>query len=329
MKLSEAYQELGIKEGASEDEAKKAFRNLSKTYHPDNKDSGNEAKFKKINQAYQCVQNGKGDDREDNFASNPWAGGNPFSGSGFNPFEHFATHFNNSNKQSKEAEDIQVDINLTFKESILGKTSNISFKREECCKDCKGQGNYKISNNCKKCSGKGVISSQKGNMIFQQTCSDCKGRVNKKDCTNCKTEGFIISDVNLTVSVPPGIFDGNILRLSGVGNYTGTFMGVQDQYTDVFCYLKVEKEEGLTLEGKNVISHLNISLLEALQGCSKSVKTIDGDQTIEVKELSKHNQKINIPKLGVNRENDQVVVLSIDYPENVEKLIKALKNEIS
>jgi DnaJ-class molecular chaperone len=89
----------------------------------------------------------------------------------------------------------------------------------------------------------------------------------------------------------------------------------------------VISEPGLRLEGNNVVSDLSISLLEALTGCKKTVKTIVGDKSVDIVPKSRNKDEIIISHLGVNRVGNHMVILDIQYPEDVSNLVNILTNK--
>ena len=133
--------------------------------------------------------------------------------------------------------------------------------------------------------------------------------------------------MSINVSVPAGICNGNTLRLQGMGHYAGSVFGMSDQYSDAFCHITVTEQEGLSVQNEHVISHLDISLLDALKGCSKSVDTIFGEKNIDIPSQSKNKDEIIIPHLGIAEVGDQKVILNIQYPSNIDALIEMLSKE--
>ena len=313
MKLSESYKILELPETATQDETKKQFKKLAAQFHPDvNKASDAEAKFKKINEAYECVKAGKGNEREDT----------GFNYDNINPFGGFV---NFQQQNVLQADHIETHLSISFKESVLGCKKEVKYKRNIKCNDCKGSGNLSINNGCKKCDGKGKFISQQRGMIIMNVCDMCHGKNNVVSCPSCKGDCFKQSDISLSRTVPPGLIDGNILRIQNKGNFAGSIMmGLGDSYSDLFCHIHVTTEDGLHIEGNNVISTLNISLLEALQGTTHKVKTIFGDKEVIVNPKSKHRDEIVISNCGVGGNYDQKVILNINYPENIDKLINIL-----
>jgi len=311
MNLSEAYKELNLSDGASPEEAKKAFKKLAAIHHPDNKATGNEAKFKAINEAYQRIQ--KGDE--------PQISG--FPGQGFSGFSGFP---NASFRRVKQPENIEINLTIDFKESVLGCKKELKYSRQAKCPNCNGTGEIKLHNGCTKCGGRGQTTIRRGNMIFMTPCPTCAGQTNTEQCKSCKGEACVAADVAIQVSIPAGILNNNILRLENMGNYAGSLMGMMDQYVDAYCHITVIPEPGLSLNGKDVISNLTISLLNAIKGFKYTVNTIDGQKEIQVPPQSKNNEEVIIPNLGVNRVGNQKVILDVQYPKDLNKLIETLES---
>jgi molecular chaperone DnaJ len=313
MNLKEAYATLEIPDGSSEAEAKKKFRELSKKLHPDNKETGDEAKFKKINEAYQRIQSGEDDPREAyaNGAGPGWA------------------NFRQQRQQAQviELTNVEVGTIISFKEAVLGTKKEIKYSRQAKCQNCGGNGEIKLNNGCQKCGGKGQVISRQGNMIAVATCPDCFGKANVTECSACKGDGLVNTDVSVHVSIPAGIRDGTTLRLQGMGNYAGSVMGIMDQYTDAFCHVTVHPEPGLRIEDQSVVSDLTISLLDAIKGCERSVKTIHGQKTAKIKPHSRNKDEVIIPHCGVGGQGPQRVILDVQYPKNTDKLVGVLINE--
>lgn len=308
MNLKEAYATLELSDGAGEAEAKKKFRELSKKYHPDvSKEKDAEAKFKKINEAYQRIQKGEDDPV-------PMQNGGSWS-----PHYH---------QQVIQLENIEVHTTISFKESVLGCKKEIKYQRQAKCQNCGGNGEIKLNNGCKKCGGRGQTVVRQGNMVTVTTCNECYGRANVEECKACTGNGTLHTDVSVHVSVPAGIINGSVLRLQGMGNYAGSFMGLADQHTDTFCHIAVTPEDGLSIDGQSVVSKITISLLDALQGCKRKVKTIHGDKEIQIKPLSRNNDEVIIAHHGVGGAGNQRVILDVQYPKNTDKLIGVLVDEV-
>ena len=303
MDIKTAYSILELSVGTSAGDVKKKYRELSKKYHPDvNKDIGSEDKIKKINEAYDRIQKG-----------------------GADPVDFSALHnpFNRTKSSQYQVTNIAVDTHISFQESVLGSKKEVSFKRKTKCKPCNGQGETLVDNGCTSCKGKGQITSVQGNMIFVQTCNKCYGKIKTIACTTCASSGILDSDVTIIVTIPGGVVNGNVLRLAGMGNFASQFMSI-DQYSEVHLHIKVDNDSELSLEGTSVISKLEISLLEAIMGCTKTVLTVFGNKKIIINPLSRNYDKVIIPNMGVNGIGDQKVILDVKYPKNTTKVIDVL-----
>ena len=101
-----------------------------------------------------------------------------------------------------------------------------------------------------------------------------------------------------------------------------------DQYTDVLLTIKVSPHNSLHLEDNDVVCEKEISLLDAIQGATVPVPTIDGFQMIDIIPLSKNKDEVIIPNLGVNKTGNQRVRLNVSYPDNIDALVELLKNTI-
>lgn len=310
MNQNEAYDVLELSPNASLDDLKKQYKFLAKKWHPDlNQDPKAEEKFKKISEAYQYLTSGQKDQPDFANINVPFDPFAPFGRRAVVPTEH-----------------IKAQVTISFKESVLGCQKNLKINRKIKCQDCQGEGSVSLNNGCAKCGGKGRIFSRHGSMMINQTCTVCWGKNNQAPCQTCHQQGLVDAESAINVAIPAGVQNGNVLRLGGMGHFMGNF-GPLDQYTDVHLHINVIPEPGLTLDGTSVISELNLSLLEALQGCQKSVKTILGNQDISIPPLSKNKDFVSIPHLGVAPQGDQKVILHVSYPKDPTKLIEALSQE--
>ncbi len=159
------YETLGVSRDASQDEIKKAYRKLSKKYHPDiNKAPGAEEKFKEITEAYEVLSNDQKKANYDQYGSADGptgfgGGGAGGAGGGFGDFggfgggagggfeDIFSQFFGgggggrSQNPNAPQAgRDLQYQMNLKFEEAIFGKKTKIKYSREAQCHTCGGSG---------------------------------------------------------------------------------------------------------------------------------------------------------------------------------------------
>lgn len=222
------YKILGVKENATQDEIKKAYRNLSKKYHPDVNPDGKEM-FQNISEAYENVGDPKKREQYDFNRNNPFANSGPDFGDLFDLFNRGQNPFSQRRRQT--APDKVVVLNLTPFESYLGVTKDLTYQRKESCKICNGQGGERMT--CNTCHGRGVIQQQfefGGAIHIQNTnCPSCRanGYVLTQVCYNCSGHGTKTNLHKITVDVPKSVDDGDFLRVPNSGDFTPN-MGVGD-----------------------------------------------------------------------------------------------------
>jgi DnaJ-class molecular chaperone len=97
-----------------------------------------------------------------------------------------------------------------------------------------------------------------------------------------------------SISVPPGIDDGQMIRLSGMGEtLEGGLPG------DLYVKVHVRKHPYLRKEGYNLLMDLPVKLSEALLGSEKTVHTLDGEITLKVPASTKHGTILRVKGKGV------------------------------
>lgn len=315
MNLNEAYETLEISKTASEDEIKKKYRELTKKYHPDvNKDPDAEAKFKKINEAYNIIKNGE-TQTQTQF--------NPFN-AGFNPFGN-GWGFK---AQHRSPQPIHLSTSISFKESIFGCKKEFKYDRDIKCDECDGQGSFALHNNCTQCNGQGTIVKRQGNTIITSTCPSCMGQRQLQSCKKCSGSGATNSTASIEVKIPGGVESGATLRLENMGNFAGiinNFFQSGEAYTDAFIHITAEKDDFFKLNGKDIQCNIEISLLEALKGTKKTVKTLDGEEKIKIKPLTKNNDSIILKNRGVSKIGNQIVNINVLYPDDIDQLVQFLE----
>lgn len=303
--LNEYYSILELPPTSTLDEVKKRYRELAKKYHPDNQTTGNEEKFKQITKAFKGITDPEPE---------PQISHNPFTNSSY-PFGRRTQEFDESN--------IDINISITFTESVLGTKKDIKYNRKNKCQSCNGQGMKSNHNGCTECNGSGHVIKQQGGMVTVSTCPKCRGKTSRQSCTQCAMSGVVESEVSVNVNIPGGVQDGNILRLNGMGNYYGSF-GPIPQYTDAHLHISVEKDFDLSLSEMDVVLNLQLELAEAVQGCKKTVKTIAGTQDIDIPPMSRNKDEIIIPKMGVAGRGNQRNILDVKYPPNIGNLLNLI-----
>lgn len=351
------YEVLGIGRDASDDEIKKAYRKMAHKYHPD-KASGDEEKFKEINEAYQVLSDKSKRQQYDQFGqafngSGGGAGGFGGGAAGFEGFDFsgfaggaggfediFSDIFGGGRRgaSSRDAgRDIQVDIEIDFMDVIKGVQKKINLYKSVFCDKCGGNGGEPGSdeNKCGICNGTGQITRTVNSILgtFSQSsvCTNCngKGRVFVKKCDKCGGDGVVNKDVELTVDVPVGINDGQSISISGQGEAgrNGAPSG------DLFVTVHVKEDREFTRRDDNIVSNEKISFSQAVLGDKIVIKTVDGDVRIKIpsgtqsKEIFRIKGK-GVPHLRGGGRGDHLVTVIVEIPKKLTREQKKLMKDI-
>lgn len=340
------YKLLGVDKGASQEDIKKAFRKLAHQYHPD-KASGDEAKFKEINEAYQVLGDDKKRAQYDRFGSaGPQGGFQGFEGfggfgqDGFNinmddlgdMFGGLGDIFGFGNgggrSRKKQGRDVQISLTITFLEAAFGVEKDIKLNKTVTCDHCKGEGAEPGSDikTCDTCHGTGrVIRVQRtmlGAIQTQATCPDCggEGKTYAKKCKKCGGNGVVKEIVNLKIKIPAGIDNGQSIRLHGQGEAGEHQAPAGDLYVNV----RVEPHKDFRREGFNVLTDVSVNMTMAALGGKIEVPTIDGTVTLKIPEGTQSGKQFvlrdhGIMKLGGRGRGDQIVTVVVKTPTNLSR----------
>lgn len=328
------YNILGVDKTATKEEIKKTFKKLSKLHHPDK--GGDEEKFKEINEAYSVLS----DDAKRRQYDNP----SPFSGFGDDPNdiinrmrERFRQGFN-TEQTFRINPNIDTVLNITFMESYLGCEKEIKYKSANLCGDCHGSGG-KNPKECGHCHGTGYKTIMQGNMMMQTTCDHCggSGQVYESHCDTCEGKGYELTDKVVKIKIPPSILNGEQLQVRGYGNK------VQDgQFGNLRIQIRVNDHPVYHRHPNNindVVMRLGISYPEMVLGCEKNVDTLSGSKIkVKIPEYSKEGKTLRVKGHGfkvrqsngdiLDAKGDLLIILSLDYPDNISEKEKDLLSEL-
>lgn len=325
MDLAQAYSILGVSADTPEDQLNKKFRKLAAKYHPDvNKTAEAEDMSKKINAAYNFIKENKNKPHVPSFNVQDFNSRMRWSG----PFSRI--HVNDIFNRFQEKEILELKTVISFAESVNGCTQKISYQRDIACKSCSGQG-FHFTDSCGSCGGQGYTTKEQSMMIgttqrkvsVREECFDCEGSGKKrKNCVDCSGSGEVKTQTSLNVHIPPGVPNEQKMRLEGQGHHV-----FQNSYTHAILTIQVIPEENMSLAGQDVISNIELSLLEALKGAAKAVQTVYGEKTLNVPSGSRNGDRIAIAGAGVARQGDHVFILDVKYPAELSDLVKFLEQE--
>ena len=335
------YEILGVDKNASKDDIKSAFRKKARTLHPDvNKAPDAEEKFKELGKAYETLMDDNKRatyDRygEDGLKNAGFNTGGPFDG-GFGDlndifnsfFGGFGGGFGFGGRPDPNApqtgDDLRVDVEVTFEEAVFGVSKEVKFDHLEQCSECGGTGAEKGSKpiTCPTCHGTGqvqtVARTPLGAFTQISTCPDCHGTGQKisNPCKACKGYGKIEKEKKIEVKIPAGVDNHSKIRVSGEGD-AGKNGG---RAGDLFIVLHVKPSEYFTRDGIDIYTTLQISPAQAALGDEVIVKTLDGEQKVQIRAGIQNGNTIKIKGAGVpiisrpSQRGDYIIVVTVKIP---------------
>jgi len=320
--MKDYYKILGVDKKSTQDDIKKAYRKLSKKYHPDI-NNGDDTKFKQISEAYETL----GDVGKRKKYDSPNTQNNPFNYGG-NPFSDFMNGFRRQQKRNRPNKVIKVDI--TPIESYRGGSKNITFKNKHKCDLCAGTGGKK--NTCQTCGGSGTTIRKVGTGFFthvtQTQCNEClgTGKIVIEPCVSCFGVGSKEKFESINVNIPKSVSDNENLRLVEKGDYYGDI-----GYGDVILNIRIIESDGFEKIGNDLIYTKNLNLLELLNMDEMIIPHPDGDINIKIPESFQTNKPLRIKGKGYisNNNGDFYIKINMIYKklniEDKKDIIEKLK----
>ena len=351
------YETLGVNKGASKDEIKKAFYKLAHKYHPDKKE-GNEARFKQVNEAYQVLSDdakrSKYDQYGSGFESAQQGGFGGFSGTDFSGgfqganvdfdfgnlndifSDFFGGGMSGGRRETRRGRDISTEIQISFYDSIFGTNRKVLITKTSNCLACHGSGAKTGSKmeTCKICNGQGKIRESKrtifGNIANTKICEVClgTGEVPKEICETCKGKEVLRREEEVSIVIPAGIRDGEMIKISGSGEVV--FGGVAG---DLYVRINVSKHPQFTREVENLIMDLAIPITEAILGSERIINAMDGTLKVKIPSGIDSGETLRIRGRGVPasegaRRGDLLILVSVKTPKHLSKKAKELIEEL-
>jgi molecular chaperone DnaJ len=299
MSKRDYYEVLGINKNASEAEIKKAYRRLAMKYHPD-RNSGDDAKeaeekFKEAKEAYEILSDAQKRTAYDQFGhagvDSSMGGGGPGGfGDGANFSDIFGDVFGDifgggargGGARVHRGADLRYNLQITLEEAVEGTTVKIRVPTAVTCKACNGSGAKKgtVPKSCSTCGGQGQVRMQQGFFSVQQTCPTCHGRgtVIEDPCHVCRGQGRVQEHKTLSVKVPPGVDNGDRIRLSGEGE-AGEHGGPPG---DLYVQVAVKEHPIFSRDDNHLFCEVPIGYTTAALGGELEVPTLDGKVMLKI-----------------------------------------------
>lgn len=339
----EYYEILGVGRDATADDIKKAYRKLTRQYHPDaNKgDPSAEEKYKEINEAYEVLSDPEKRAQYDQFG---FVGDMP-PGDGFGGFgggfqgmdlgdlfgDLFGSSFGGSGRRRadpnapRRGNDLEYTMSVTLEEAYRGVSKKIEIPRLETCDRCHGSGAEPGSSpeTCPTCGGSGqvqqVMNTPFGQMAQITTCPTChgSGKIIKNPCKECRGQGRVRKTHSVEVKIPPGVDTGVRLRVSSQGE-SGVNGGPAG---DLFLLIEVRTDKRFQRRGDDLNTAVDITYPQAALGCEVKIETFDGAETLQVPAGTQPGSKLRIkgrgmPRLRGSGHGDMNILVRVTVPKS-------------
>jgi molecular chaperone DnaJ len=345
------YEVLGVGKSASADDIKRAYRRLAMKYHPDKNpdDKEAEARFKECAEAYEVLSDPDKRKRYDQFGHEGLRGAGMhdfsrmnvediFSMFGFDDFfgGMFGGRGGRSSRPAASARgyDLETAVELTLSDIAKGAEKTIEFTRQDICSECSGNGCAKGSSpgKCPTCRGTGQVSKGGGFFQMVSTCRQCRGngQVITNPCKKCKGTGRVPKKRTVNIKIPPGVHEGQGIRVTSEGE-PGRGGGPRG---DLYCYVRVKPHEFLQRDGNDLIAVVPISFTQAALGTTIDVPSINGTKGLKVPPGTQYGSVFRIkgqglPDIRTRRTGDQLVQVTVETPAKLNAEQKELLREFA
>lgn len=348
------YAILGIDKSASAKEIKRAYRKLAQAYHPDKHpgDRAAEEKFKEISHAYDIL--GDEEKRAEYDEGRKLMSGSGFrfgtGDTGFGPgfpggirlddLGGFASFFDMGSgmrgareRGPRRGRDVEAELTLGFADALEGVTTTITTRIEARCGSCNGTGATPgtLPVQCPRCKGTGSDIETQGGFGFVRSCPRCNGtgQLIEKPCTACDGSGIQIRPRNIKVRIPPGVEDGQTVRLKGKGA-AGAHGGPPG---DLYVRVRVGKHPIFGRKNSDLTITVPVTFAELALGSNIRVPTMGDPVTIKVPAGTSSGRVFKVRGKGAPKKRggrgDLLVKVEVVIPQKLKQREKVLLEEFA
>jgi molecular chaperone DnaJ len=343
------YETLSVSRTASDGELKASYRKLAMQWHPDKNpgDKDCEAKFKEINEAYDCLKDPQKRAAYDRYGhaafENGGAGRSGGMGGDFTSafsdifddlFGGMGGRRGGGRAGGRErGADLRYNLEISLEEAFNGKSAKLELPTNVTCETCSGTGAKAGTQpvQCKTCQGSGRIRHAQGFFTLERTCASCQGRgsVITDPCKSCNGAGRVVKERTLEVNIPPGVEDGTRIRLGGEGE-AGMRGGGNG---DLYIFLSVTQHSIFQREGADLYCRVPVSMVTATLGGEFDVPTVDGGRSkVKIPEGTQTGKRFRLsgkgmPVLRSRERGDMYVQVAVETPQKLTKRQKELLKE--
>jgi len=339
------YEILSVSRDVNEVELKKAYRRLAMKHHPDRNGDNpeSEEKFKEAKEAYDVLSDAQKRAAYDQYGHagvDPSAGGGAGFGGGASFSDIFGDVFGDifgggragGQSRAYRGSDLRYNMELSLEDAVFGTSVKIKIPTLVTCKTCSGSGAKKGSEatTCNTCGGTGQVRMQQGFFSVQQTCPHChgSGKVISDPCTDCHGQGRVEERKTLSVKIPPGVDNGDRIRLGGEGE-AGENGGPPG---DLYVQIHVKPHHIFQRDDNNLICQVPISIGTAALGGELEVPTLNGRIKLKVPQETQSGKVFRLRGKGVapvrgGATGDLLCQVSVETPVNLTEKQKNLLKE--
>ena len=347
------YEILGVSKQASADEIKKAYRKLAREHHPDANagDAAAEERFKEIQAAYDVLSDVEKRKQYDQVGPRLFGGGGPGGNGGFqwsgdlgDLGDLLGGLFGSGGAgpsararrpRGEPGRDVEVEVTVSFEDSLRGATIRIPVELETACSACNGSGAEPGTTPvvCPECRGRGVVSESQGLFALSQPCPRCggNGTVVEKPCRKCQGSGRERRTKRYTVRIPAGVKDGTRIKLKGKGE-AGRAGGPPG---DLHVVTRVERSPLFERKGSDLVIDVPVTYAEAALGATVEVPTPEGGRiSLKVPPGTQDGRTLRVrghgaPKLKGGGKGDLLARVRLAVPTRMSKAEREAIEELA
>ena len=322
--MKDYYAILGVPRNASQEEIKRAYRELAKKYHPDKNrgDPEAEERFKEINEAYAVLSDPKKRAEYDRrgFVEGAEAYRNVYPEDLFDLFEELLGVRVGGRSRPRRGADLTIEVEVDLETLAKGGEVRARYRRRVPCPTCGGAGGR--TQVCPTCRGAGRVQSYHrtffGTMVQEAPCPHCKGagRILTERCPTCGGQGVVEAEDEVVLRIPPGIGEDQLLRVPGRGHVGPGGAG------DLYVRVRARPHPELERDGKNLVYRLKLGLAQAALGARVEIPSLDGPVPLEVPPGTGHGEVFELEGAGLpdpagGRPGSLLVVTELEVPKKL------------